>query len=380
MCLLVVPILVPYWSSLGLTLSEILQIQAAFGISVALFEVPTGYLADIWNRKASVCLGAFVYGCCFTYLPFAESYESLMLFEISLGFAAALSSGADTALVYDSLPPDSDRLRLLGGISVWALFGETLAAVTSGILVLWSFHAVTYTQACISWMPFILSLFFVEPKIERMERKGHFDNFSTVVKYLVADDSLVRLIFLNGVVWSLSTFCVIWIQQEYWSRAGVPTHYFGFLWAGLMLIATVTSKSVHRLEKRLGAPTLLVFLALAPCIGYFMMAMGVGWLGVCASILFYVARGVTMVLFQDAFNWKIPSHFRATANSINSFLFRLTSSLLTPLLGIICERWGLSIGLSILGGVFLLLFWILLRPLQTRIHELRIEYIPTVEA
>jgi hypothetical protein len=225
-------------------------------------------------------------------------------------------------------------------------------------------------------MPFILSLFFIEPKIERMERKGHFDNFSMVVKFLVADDTLVRLIFINGVVWSLSTFCVIWIQQEYWSRAGVPTSYFGFLWAGLMLTATGTSKSVHLLEKKFGAPSLLLFLSLAPCIGYFMMAAGIGWIGVSASILFYLSRGVTMVIFQDAFNWKIPTQFRATANSINSLVFRLISSVLTPVIGLISERWGLATGLCTLGGIFTLLLLILMRPLCSRIHELKVEYIP----
>jgi hypothetical protein len=143
-----------------------------------------------------------------------------------------------------------------------------------------------------------------------------------------------------------------------------------------MLTATVTSKSVHRLEKRVGAPSLLLFLSVAPCLGYLMMAAGIGWVGVTASILFYLSRGVTMVLFQDAFNWKIPAQFRATANSINSFVFRLTSSVLTPVIGVIAERWGLAAGLYTLGGIFALLLLVLMRPLFLRINDLKIEYIP----
>jgi hypothetical protein len=107
-----------------------------------------------------------------------------------------------------------------------------------------------------------------------------------------------------------------------------------------------------------------------------MMAAGIGWIGVSASILFYLSRGVTMVIFQDAFNWKIPTQFRATANSINSLVFRLISSVLTPVIGLISERWGLATGLCTLGGIFTLLLLILMRPLCSRIHELKVEYIP----
>ncbi len=222
MCLVVVPILVPYWQSLGLTISETLQIQAAFGISLAIFEIPTGYVADLWSRKASICLGAFFSGCCFTYLPFATTYGSLMAFQVAMGFAASLSSGADTALVYDSLSPEAPRLKILGTFSLWALLGETVASLMTGVLVLYSFSAVTWAQACIGWMPFVLAIFFVEPSIERMSRTGHLANCGKVIKHILHQDSLMRLIFLNGVVWGLSSYCIVFLQQAYWTGHGVP--------------------------------------------------------------------------------------------------------------------------------------------------------------
>ena len=85
MFLIIVPILVPFWKSLGLSMTETLEIQALFGLSVAIFEVPTGYVADLWSRKASVCLGTFVAACGFTMIPFCTTYETILLYEIIIG-------------------------------------------------------------------------------------------------------------------------------------------------------------------------------------------------------------------------------------------------------------------------------------------------------
>ncbi len=377
MCLIVVPVLVPYYQSLGLTISEALQIQAAFGLSLALFEVPTGYIADLWSRKASVCLGSFCAACCFSFLPFATTYESLMLFQVSMGLSAALCSGADTALVYDSLPPGAPRLKLLGSLSVWALLGETVASVVGGVLVLYSFSAVTWTQAYVMWVPFVISLFFVEPSIERMQRTGHVSNCKTVVRHVLSGDRLLRLIFLNGVAWGLSSFCVVWLQQAYWARHEVPVAYFGIIWTVLMLIAVISSKATHRFEQIAGAPAVLLTLSIVPCIGYFVMALDLPWIGVAVAALFYINRGLASVLLQDAFNWKIPSAFRATGNSLKSLAFRASSSIITPLIGLAVERWGLPTGLLILGITFTGLFLLLAVPLSHRMHELHVEYIPT---
>ena len=44
--------------------------------------------------------------------------------------------------------------------------------------------------------------------------------------------------------------------------------------------------------------------------------------GIAVAALFFVARGLGQVLLADALNHRIPSQFRATANSLVSFGFR----------------------------------------------------------
>ena len=376
MFLVIVPILVPFWLSLGLTMTEILEIQAIFGISVALFEIPTGYIADIWSRKASIMLGTFIVGCGFSLIPFATTYETLVTYEIIIALGGSFISGADIAIVYDSLPKDANRLKRIGSLHLWGLIGEGLAAITASFLILWSFTPILWIQALVGWIPFLLSFFFVEPPLERMKHSSPLKNFGMVANYILRGESLLRLIFINSIIWGLSSFCVVWLLQPYWAQNNIPMTYFGILWSLSVFLAAGCSKATHLLEKRLGASGVLLTLSIAACIGYIGMAISNSWIGVVAGFFFYINRGLAAVIFTDAFNWRIPSSFRATANSMKSFVFRLSYGILGPGTGLLIDRYGLSSTLAIFGCVTTILLVTLMLPLCKRIHEAHVGYIP----
>ena len=375
MFLVVVPILVPFWKSLGLSMQEILEIQALFGLSVALFELPTGYVADLWSRKASVCIGTFIAGCGFSLIPFATTYETILLYEVIIGLGCSLVSGADISLVYDSIKDDPNRLTHVGSLTTWGLMGEAVAGITASILILWSYQPVLWAQVLAGWAPFFISLFYVEPPIERMKQTSHFANFSAVLRHILLGEQITRRVFINALIWGLSSFCIVWLLQPYWAEHNVPIAYFGLLWSALMFVAAGASSATHAIERRWGAVPVLVTLSLSAVIAYFAMAYSNGWLGVAAGALFYINRGLASVMFTDAFNWKIPSSFRATANSMRSLVFRLSYVFIGPATGLLIDAKGLSTSLAIMGAITTSMFLIFMIPLCRQIHELRVGYI-----
>ena len=375
MFLVVVPVLVPFWASLGLSMREILEIQAIFGLAVAVFEIPTGYIADLWSRKASVCIGYFIAGCGFSCMPFCRTYESIVMYEVIIALGGSLVSGADISIVYDSIKGDPNRLKHVGALSTWAMLGEAIAGLLASALIIWSFTPILWAQVLVGWIPFFVSFWYIEPPVERMKQSAHLSNFGAVLKHLVRGESLTRQIFINSVIWGLSSFCVVWLLQPYWQLQGIPLGYFGILWSALMFVAAGVSKMTHTVERRVGAPTILITLSSAAILGYFMMAFGTGWIGVIAGVLFYVNRGFASVIFTDAFNWKVPSTFRATANSVRSLTFRLGYVPIGPAIGALVDSRGLNFTLGTLGAITAGLFVFFLLPLSRRMHELHVEYI-----
>ena len=376
MFLIVVPVLVPYWQSLGLSIQQVLEIQAIFGLAVAVLEVPTGYIADLWGRKVSVVVGSFISACGFSLLPFATTYWGLVVFEVVVALGSSLVSGALDAIVYESIPEGASRKQVIGAFNGWPLLGEVISSLVAGVLVLYSFSAVVWGQVIVGWVPFFVSLFFVEPPRHAMSQTPHTRRLSEVFRRVLVDDPLTRLVFINYVIWGLSGFCVVWLLQRYWLEAGVHLSYFGLLWAGLMLVSVVVSRRAHLIEARLGAHWTLILIGICPILGYALMVGAPMWVGIIAGGLFYVTRGLTYVVYQDAFNWRVPSVYRATANSMQSLFFRLGFGVIGPVIGYIIDAQGLRVGLFVLGVLFTIFAGTLLVPLTRRIDQLHVEYIP----
>lgn len=41
-----IPVIVPYWKELGLSLKEIFALQGIFGVTLLICDIPAGYLAE----------------------------------------------------------------------------------------------------------------------------------------------------------------------------------------------------------------------------------------------------------------------------------------------------------------------------------------------
>ena len=71
------PIIVLFFQEHGLSLSEVMILQGIYSIAVALFEIPSGYIADVFGRKKTIILSTIF--CFVGYLIFS-SYSNFYLF------------------------------------------------------------------------------------------------------------------------------------------------------------------------------------------------------------------------------------------------------------------------------------------------------------
>src|SRR5690606_26539100 len=168
--MLIVPVLVPFFQSKGLTLAEVFYLQAIYAASIVILEAPSGYIADTFGRRTTLVAGAIAHGLGYLWLNFADSFLSLMLFEITLGVAMSLVSGADIALLYDSeralARGDQEYTPSVAHLGFFKSVAEGLGALLGGILALWSFDLMVLAQSLTAWTCLVLSLFLVEPPLD----------------------------------------------------------------------------------------------------------------------------------------------------------------------------------------------------------------------
>ena len=374
LALVIIPVIVPFFESKGLSLAEVYYLQAIFAFVVVVFEVPSGYFADVFGRKNALVVGSVFHALGYTVLNFSEGFAGLVFFEATVGIGLSLLSGADLSLLYDSqealeLEP-GEKSRGIGNMRTIKSVAEGCAALLGGFLVAFSFEAVIFANTLFAWVPLLLSFFLVEAPFTKMEKGAHVVNLKKVLSFLYVDDRLLRLICLNITFFGLATFYVIWMLQPYWRDQDVPFALFGVLWAAQSFVVAATSKLTFPLEEKFGAKPMLILMGILPIIGYWGMAGMGGFAGIVLSFSFFVSRGINQVLLTDALNSRVPSAFRATANSMTSFMFRGVYIVTGPLVGYSIDEFGTDAVLWGLGAAIVLVVGLFLLPLLSEIDLL----------
>ncbi len=372
--LVFMPIAVPFFQSKGLSMAEVFVLQAFFGFVVLITEVPSGYLADLIGRKSTLVVGAAIAGVGHSLLLVADGFWGLAMFELALGIAHSLISGADIAILYDTELAlgrgEQAQRQVVGRLYGFRTVSESIAAVLCSVLLLHSVELVVFVQAAAGWVPLILALLLVEPPGERLSSDDHLGNMTEICRALLTESKLLRLVVLALCVWSLTTFYAVWLLQKIWETQGIELVHFGYLWAGLTVTAALAGRYAHKAEDLLGTRGLLAFIGLAPMVGY----LGLEHLGVIGgylvSVTFFVSRGFGLVVLRDALNRRIPSEYRATANSLTSFGFRGAFMLTGPLVGYHLDLWGMAATLYLLAAVTLVIFAVILVPLIRAVRGL----------
>lgn len=93
-------ILTPLLLDKGLSLSQILLVQAGFSVAVLVFEFPSGAIADMISRRTLYFISRLVFCAFFLLVIFGHGFPLMLLAWIIYGLATALESGTlDAALI-----------------------------------------------------------------------------------------------------------------------------------------------------------------------------------------------------------------------------------------------------------------------------------------
>ena len=382
--MVVVPVFVPLLQGHGLSMSQVLQTQALFALTIALCEVPSGYVADLWGRRNAILLGSALNALGFLSLLWADSFVDFLVYEFILGIGFSLISGADLALLYDTEVYLKEK-GLRGGagaskslsrlIAVEAAASGT-AGIVASLLLLWSMDSVVRVQAFTGFAPFLLALLLVEaprPVGNEHHAGDHGANAKRILEMLLFGKPVVLWTAFAIAVFGLLAVYVFWIYQKYWEVQGVDISNFGYIWAAFALTVSLSARFSEALEQRLGYRRVLVIIALLPILGLLGMAFGAGWWGVACGFAIQVSRGLSMSLFYEALNRRVPGEFRATVNSLVSLGVRSIFIVTGPVLGMALDHVGMQTTLLGLVAIFTPLMGLVLVPLVIRIRREKAE-------
>ena len=177
----------------GLTLGEALIFEAVFSAVVIATELPTGMIADRFGRRVSLLIGTT--SVVFAFLAFGTSSSLWVLLSAYAFFAAAETSfsGADSAMLYDSLKVvgrERDFTKYYGRLNALVMGGIGAFTIVGSLLVNWFPLWVPFLLSAVATTPAILLawLFTEPPRTE--ERHAYFETGRRAVALTVRTPTL----------------------------------------------------------------------------------------------------------------------------------------------------------------------------------------------
>ncbi|MEN9443404.1 MAG: hypothetical protein RIS47_294 [Bacteroidota bacterium] len=354
--MILMPVVVVFFQSRGLTVGDIFLLRSVNAVGIILMEIPTGYLADVLGRKRTLLIGTVLGFAGFSLYNFAHGIELFAVAELCIGMGASFLSGADSAMLFDTLESANktqEYTKYEGRILSLGNFAEALGGIVGGFLATLSINYPSIAQACIAAIGIPSALLLWEPTPKGVRKHLSVRHIVRIIhNALFVNRRLAWNIVFSSVI-GCATLTTAWFVQPYFGEIGLPLAWYGIVWTGLNLLVGLISLQTYRIEIVVGTKPLVWIVAVG--IGLSLTLTGIlpGYWGLATLTLFYAVRGVATPLLKDLINRETDSDVRATVLSLRSLIIRSIFAILGPLYGWANDQYSLTVALVFSGLLFL---------------------------
>lgn len=346
------PVFTLLFLDFGLTLSQFAILNSVWALTIVLSEIPLGGLADTIGRRKIVILSAVLLNIELLVWLFAPIHggDTLFIFflvnRILSGLCEAASSGADEALVYNSLEKAnlqdswaSTLEKTQRYTSLYFMFVLFVGAmiydpnVVGTITQFFGYKGTISQEDCIK-LPILLNqiaAFFVlvhalsfretwvqSEKITQ-SFKGSFKKVFTSIQWIKKSKTVILLLLILMFSESL-ILQFLTLMQQYWKVIDIPILYFGIIGSGLAFCASLMPSLGKYCFKRFQFKTNFSICYLNLIIAYSLIALSIPYFGILPVILLYCTYQCIIYFNGCYIHDACEESYRATVLSVQSML------------------------------------------------------------
>lgn len=338
-----------YFAYKGLTLVEIGLAESIFHMSSLVMEIPTGAIADIYGRKNSRLLGVLVKITYLIVLIFVNSFQFAAFAMFLAALSYNLDSGADTALVYDTLV-EIDEVdtfsKVQGYREVIIQISSLIGVFLGGILADYNYTLAILGAIIMFVIAFIVGCTLMEPINKTKTEKNSFSNHLILSYKEIINKPKLILIMIFGAIILTSLITAHYYISLYWINQGfslsIISIWFmiqsgGSILGGILVSRLIKSNHAQWIKVISMLVAVCLWLIINPNLGLIALFL----LGFMDSLLY--------VTLMHVVNDSINSEQRATLLSINSMFFSFVMIIIFPLFGYIGDLTSLSYAFNALA-------------------------------
>ena len=338
--MIVMPIIVLFFEKHGLSLTQIMILQATYSFTVAVLEIPSGFFADIYGRRLSLFYGSILTFIGYLIFSFFSGFNEFFIAEILLGIGGSLISGADSALIYDTLlqlKKDEDYTKVEGKNYGIGNVSEGIAGIIGGFLAITSLDLPVYIQTFVLFFSIPISYSLVEPESSYKLAKS-IKSIWLVVKETFFEKNKLKWYIIYSSSMGIGTLSIAWFVQPFLIEIETPLFYYGIIWAGLNIITGITSYYSYLFKNK----NLLIYISFIMVISFILLGYNISMYGLIFIVFIYLIRGIITPTLRNLININSTSERRATVLSLRSFIIRISFAIIAPILGYITDYSDIS--------------------------------------
>lgn len=249
----------------GFTASQVLLSDAFFTASCLILQFPMGLLVDKFGKKNSVVF-ANICLCVFNIIIiFLDSYYQLLIAYFIYAIGYVIKGVCETNILYDSLPRGKRRGGLYSTIDGIGTSRFYIIDAITGLLAGFAFVVNPYLPIVLCLIgnicATILATMFKHTHItdkeneEKIDKKEYFKQLKEAMQFCISSKRMRYLLLFYalvlGLLYNMTTF-----RSGVLEQVGLPEQYFGVVFAGTQILASICSRTQNIIHNKFRNRTL----------------------------------------------------------------------------------------------------------------------------
>ena len=384
------PVLFLFYQSCGLSVSDFFLFQGIFALCALLFEVPAGFLADIFPKRNVLILSySFFIIRLILWLTCAKyGYWILLTGEILYAAQKSTFSGVADSYIYEYLKSKNMPHNIgskYGKMNFFMSIGTAFSSLTGayiyqsvsawsmrnynadyGFIVLISLELILNLAAlfCLLLLPTIPASYHRKKSLKQI----YFDLFRTIKWTMTNKKSHITYHILYSGLLVAITSVFVWGFQPIMKLLLIPIYVYGFVYFINHLLRALAALFLGKIIKAIPLKNLAIFSFAMFSISFILtfLFLNVQPLPVYINFLYFVfvatAIGAALAFSLASvsrIHLLIPLSLRATISSINTAAGRLFSAFFFVLLKILMDGVSIQISFGVCFFIFLIGLYLL---------------------
>ena len=335
----------------GMTLSQIALLLSFWSLVALIGEIPSGILADRWNRRYMLLISTILKAVCYIIWSFGSIFIMFALGFLFWGIAGAFRSGTEESLIYDNLKSEDrekEFIKIYGKGKFYASIGNLVGIISSGILSSFiSISMISTISALICLIDFIFAYQLNEKNYysERLKQEAtnYFGTFFEAIKLCFKNSkiilSMIFLVLIVSVVGYLDEYDALIIDNFDLKNTYI---WISVIFAVRFLFIAIGNILAPVIEKKKKSKNIAFILGFASSIFLLLFSMIWNKYGILILGIYCMIMTVVDVIQINIMQKEIKEEGRATIMSVYGVCQNIAMIIFSLIYALMFSIWSLK--------------------------------------